>query len=196
MNSRSFFRVLAALAVLGSLGGCASLSKSECLNANWEDIGIRDGANGQPEEYLIRHSTACAKVNVVPDRGAYLHGREQGLERFCVPHRAYQLGEYGNGFDVGICRNFDQERLQVAYEKGRDVNQRSNELSNIDNEIRSINTRLEGADKNKDDNDKDKQQPLTKKERDALIFRLGMLTVQRVDAQRAYDDARYRARDL
>ena len=196
MNSRSFFRVLAALAVLGSLGGCASLSKSECMNANWEDIGIRDGANGQPEEYLIQHSTACAKVNVVPDRGAYLHGREQGLERFCVPHRAYQLGEYGNGFDVGICRNFDQDRLQVAYEKGRDVNQRSNELANIDNEIRSINTRLEGADKNKDDKDQDKQQPLTKKERDALIFRLGMLTVQRVDAQRAYDDARYRARDL
>ena len=194
MNSRSFFRVLAALAVLGSLGGCASLSKSECMNANWEDIGIRDGANGQPEEYLIQHSTACAKVNVVPDRGAYLHGREQGLERFCVPHRAYQLGEYGNGFEVGICRNFDQDRLQDAYEKGRDVNQRSNELANIDNEIRSINTRLEGAHKDKD---KDKEeQPLTKKERDALIFRLGMLTVQRVDAQRAYDDARYRARDL
>ena len=194
MNSRSFFRVLAALAVLGSLGGCASLSKSECMNASWEDIGIRDGANGQPEEYLIQHSTACAKVNVVPDRGAWLHGREQGLERFCVPHRAYQLGEYGNGFEVGICRNFDQERLQDAYEKGRDVNQRSNELANIDNEIRSINTRLEGAHKDKD---KDKEeQPLTKKERDALIFRLGMLTVQRVDAQRAYDDARYRARDL
>lgn len=196
MNNGSLIRVFAALAILGSLGGCASLSKSECMNANWEDIGIRDGANGQPEEYLIQHSTACAKVNVVPDRGAYLHGREQGLERFCVPHRAYQLGEYGNGFEVGICRNFDQERLQDAYEKGRDVNQRSNELANIDNEIRSINTRLEGAHKDKD-KDKDKEeQPLTKKERDALIFRLGMLTVQRVDAQRAYDDARYRARDL
>ena len=196
MKNGSLIRVFAALAILGSLGGCASLSKSECMNANWEDIGIRDGANGQPEEYLIQHSTACAKVNVVPDRGAYLHGREQGLERFCVPHRAYQLGEYGNGFEVGICRNFDQERLQDAYEKGRDVNQRSNELANIDNEIRSINTRLEGAHKDKD-KDKDKEeQPLTKKERDALIFRLGMLTVQRVDAQRAYDDARYRARDL
>ena len=187
MNNRSLLRVFAALAVLGSLGGCASLSKSECMNANWEDIGIRDGANGQPEEYLIQHSTACAKVNVVPDRGAWLHGRETGLERFCVPRRAYQLGEYGNGFDVGICRNFDQERLQDAYDKGRDVNQRSNELGSIDSEIRDINLRLE---------DKDKEHPLTKKERDTLIFRLGMLTVQRVDAQRAYDDARYRARDL
>jgi hypothetical protein len=187
MNNRSLVRILAALVVLSGLGGCASLSKSECMNANWEDIGIRDGANGQPEEYLIQHSTACAKVNVVPDRGAYLHGRETGLERFCVPHRAYQLGEYGSGFEVGICRNFDQERLQDAYEKGRDVNQRSNELSNIDGEIHDINTRLENNDKEK---------PLSKKDRDALVFRLGMLTVQRVDAQRAYDDARYRARDL
>ena len=46
------------------------------MNASWEDIGIRDGANGRPEEYLIQHSTACAKVGVSPDRGAYLHGRE------------------------------------------------------------------------------------------------------------------------
>lgn len=157
------------------------------MNANWEDIGIRDGANGEPEEYLIRHSTACAKVGVSPDRGAWLHGRETGLERFCVPHRVYQLGEYGSGFEVGICRNFDQDRLQDAYEKGRDVHRRSDELSSIDSEIRDINTRLE---------DNDKEKPLGKKERDALMFRLGVLTVQRVDAQRAYDDARYRARDL
>jgi hypothetical protein len=187
MNTRSLLRVFSALAVLASLGGCASLSKSECMNANWEDIGIRDGANGQPEEYLIQHSTACAKVNVVPDRGAYLHGREQGLERFCVPHRAYSLGEYGSGFDVGICRNFDVDRLQVAYDKGRDVHERSNELGSIDSEIRDINIRLE---------DKDKEHPLAKKDRDALLIRLGMLTVQRIDAQRAYEDARYRARDL
>ncbi|HEU5136813.1 MAG TPA: DUF2799 domain-containing protein [Steroidobacteraceae bacterium] len=187
MNTRSLLRILTALTVLASLGGCASLSKSECMNANWEDVGIRDGANGRPEEYLIQHSTACAKVNVVPDRGAYLHGREQGLERFCVPHRAYQLGEYGNGFDLGICRNFDQERLQDAYEKGREVHVRSDALGSIDSEIRDINLRLE---------DKDKERPLEKKERDALIFRLGMLTVQRVEAQRAYEEARYRARDL
>ena len=70
MNNRSLLRLLTTAALLGALSGCASLSKSECLNANWEDIGVRDGANGQPEEYLIQHSTACAKVNVAPDRGA------------------------------------------------------------------------------------------------------------------------------
>jgi len=183
----SLIRLFAVAALLCGMSGCASLSKSECMNASWEDIGIRDGANGQPEEYLIRHSTACAKVNVVPDRGAWLHGREQGLERFCVPSRMYQLGEYGSGFDAGICRNFDQERLQDAYEKGREVHRRSDELGAIDSEIRDINVRLE---------DKDKEHPLTKKDRDALMFRLGVLTVQRVEAQHAYDDAVARGRDL
>jgi hypothetical protein len=187
MNSRSLARVFIAATLLYGVSGCASLSKSECMNASWEDIGIRDGANGRPEEYLIQHSTACAKVHVVPDRGAYLHGREQGLTRFCVPNRAYQIGEGGGGFDVGICRNFDQERLQDAYDKGREVNRLGNEIGSIDSEMRDINIRLE---------DMDKEHPLEKKERDALMFRLGVLTVERVNTQRDYDSARYRAREL
>jgi hypothetical protein len=183
MGNRSLFTLLTGIALLCTLGGCASLSKNECLAANWEDIGVRDGANGRPEEYLIQHSTACAKVNVVPDRGAWLHGRERGLERFCVPHRAYQIGEHGGSFDSGICRNFDQDRLQVAWEKGRDVHRLGAELAAIDTEMRQISSTLERKD-------------LENKERERLAFRLGILVAQRVEAQRAYEDARYRGRDL
>src|SRR3954468_8807040 len=134
----SLIKLLAALALVGSLSGCASLSKSECLSADWEDIGIRDGANGQPEEYLIQHAKACAKVNVIPDRGAWQHGRERGLARYCVPQRAYSAGEYGNGFDVYMCENFDQDRLTDAWRKGHEVNRLSNELGSIDGEIGNI----------------------------------------------------------
>jgi uncharacterized protein DUF2799 len=175
--------IVAALALCATVSGCASLSKSECLNANWQDIGVRDGANGQPEEYLIQHSTACAKVGVAPDRERWLAGREQGLERFCTPQRAYQIGEYGGGFDAAICRNFDQERLFDAYNKGRDVNRLTAEIGSIDNEIRDIHIALE-------------QKDLAPKERERLAYRLGQLEYQRNDAQRAYDDARSRARNL
>ena len=182
MKNRSLLQLMVFAAVL-STGGCASLSKSECLAANWEDVGIRDGANGQPEEYLIQHSTACAKVNVVPDRGAWLHGRDKGLERYCVPHRMYSIGEYGSNFDVGICRNFDQERLVDAYEKGRDVHHRAGVLGEIDSELRDIRTRLEKKD-------------LEQKERERLAYRLGQLEYERIDAERALDHARRRGRDL
>jgi hypothetical protein len=183
MKNSAFIRISAALALCAAFSGCASLSKSECLNANWEDIGIRDGANGQPEEYLIQHSTACAKVGVTPDRERWLAGRERGLERFCTPQRAYQIGEYGGGFDAAICRNFDPERLRDAYDKGRDVNRLTAEIGALDNEIRDIHIILE-------------QKDLEPKERERLAFRLGQLVYQRNDAQRAYDDARYRARNL
>ena len=183
MNTRSLTRIFAVATLLCGMSGCASLSKSECMNASWEDIGIRDGANGRPEEYLIQHSKACAKANVVPDRAAWLHGREQGLDRFCVPYRAYQLGEYGGGFDVAICRNYDQDRLVNAYEQGLEVNRLANSLAAIDGELGDIHRRLEDDD-------------AEKKERIALAFRLGELAYQRNDVQRAYEDARLRARNL
>jgi hypothetical protein len=183
MNTRSLVRIFTALALCATFSGCASLSKDECLSADWQDIGVRDGANGQPEEYLIQHSTACAKVGVTPDRERWLAGRDQGLERFCTPQRAYQIGENGSGFDAAICRNFDQERLFDAYNKGRDVNRIFNELGSIENEIRDVHVALD-------------QKDLDPKDRERLAYRLGQLEYQRSDALRAYDEARYRARNL
>lgn len=180
----SLIKLLAALALVGSLSGCASLSKSECLSADWEDIGVRDGANGQPEEYLIQHAKACGKVNVVPDRGAWQHGRERGLERYCVPRRAYQNGEYGSGFNLEQCMSYDQQRLDDAWRKGNDVHRLSNDLGSIDGEIRTIHDQLENDEK------------LERKERERLAFRLGQLGYERVATQRAYEDALERARDL
>jgi hypothetical protein len=175
--------IASMLVALATLGGCASISKSECLSANWEDVGVRDGANGRGEEYLIQHSKACAEVGVTPDRENWLKGRDRGLERFCVPQRAYQIGEYGGNFDVGICRGFDEDRLARAYDRGRDVHRISQDISSLNGEINTLRNLLEKKD-------------LEQKERERLIYRLGQLEYQRHDAQRAYDDARFRARNL
>jgi hypothetical protein len=180
----SLMKLLAALALVGTLSGCASLSKSECLAADWEDIGIRDGANGQPEEYLIQHAKACSKVNVIPDRGAWQHGRERGLERYCVPRRAYQNGEYGSGYNLEQCVSYDQERLTDAWRKGNDVHRISNDLSSIDSQIATIRDQLE------------KDEKLERKEREQLAYRLGQLGYERVATRLAYEDALDRARDL
>jgi hypothetical protein len=181
--NRSHLKLLAALALLGTLSGCASLSKNECLAADWEDVGVRDGANGRPEEYLIQHAKACSRVDVVPDRGAWQHGRERGLGRYCIPQRAFQAGEWGNGFDVGQCANYDQDRLTDAWRKGHEVHRTAGVIDSIDGEIRDVRTALESEE-------------LENKERKRLAYRLGVLAYERVDAQRAHEDALYRARDL
>ena len=63
------------------------------------------------------------------------------------------------------------------------MNRLGAELNGIDGEMREIRATLERKD-------------LENKERERLAFRLGILVAQRVEAQRAYEDARYRARDL
>lgn len=183
MRVGSPIRLVLALAIFAALPGCASLSKSECLNANWQDVGIRDGANGKAEEYLIQHSTACAKVGVTPDRESWLKGREQGLQRYCTAHNGFRIGEYGGGVEAGICRDYDEGRFLDAYERGREVNRLAGALASIDSEIREIHTLLA-------------RKETEGKERERLAYRLGQLEYQRVDTQRAYDDARYRARHL
>jgi hypothetical protein len=95
----------------------------------------------------------------------------------------YQLGEFGGGFDAAVCRNYDQDRLINAYEQGREVSRLAGHLASIDEEIAGINDRLDDED-------------VEKKERLALVYRLGQLAYQRNDAERAYEDARSRARNL
>ena len=45
-------KIPAVLAAALPLGGCASMDKPQCVNANWYAIGKEDGARGQRAERL------------------------------------------------------------------------------------------------------------------------------------------------
>jgi len=64
-------RLLIAIALLFGLAACASVSREECLAGNWEEIGFRDGTNGQFSSYIQQHVKACQKVEVTPDPVAW-----------------------------------------------------------------------------------------------------------------------------
>lgn len=81
MYASRFVLIIACLAVLG---GCASMSKKECLSANWQYQGELDGRSGLPLSTIDRHAKACAKVSVAPDEMQYVDGRERGLLYYCT----------------------------------------------------------------------------------------------------------------
>ena len=80
-------------------------------------------------------------------------------------------------------RGFDEVRLSNAFHRGRDVHRISADIDSLNYELHSLRNQLERKD-------------LEQKERERIIYRLGQLEYQRNDAQRAYDDARFRARNL
>lgn len=51
-HARTAIRAPFIISLLLSLSACATISKEECLNGYWEEIGFRDGTNGRTSDYL------------------------------------------------------------------------------------------------------------------------------------------------
>ena len=64
------FLALAATIGFGLLlASCNTLSKEECVAADWRVIGENDGATGyEPQQRFAAHAKSCERVKIVPDQ--------------------------------------------------------------------------------------------------------------------------------
>jgi hypothetical protein len=89
-----YIRYLLVLLVI-FISGCGSMSRDECVNADWRTIGFEDGANGKPPGRIGDHRKACASHDIVPNRDTYLTGYDEGNQTFCTFERGQREGQYG-----------------------------------------------------------------------------------------------------
>ncbi len=113
-----------------ALAGCATLNRDECLYADWQAIGMEDGARGRDLSYLARHRKACAKHGVSPDTDRYRIGYASGLEQFCTPERGFSLGLQGSGYR-GICPDDLEGDFLPAYQQGYAIFQTERQIKKI-----------------------------------------------------------------
>jgi hypothetical protein len=158
-------RVTALLLVLASLGGCASLSESECRMSDWYDIGFRDGRHGQPPDRINEHVKACAKHGTSPERERYLDGHFAGLASYCTPHNGLAVGRSGHAYH-GVCATQDERSFMAGYSLGHSLHRARGRLYAINSEISSVESRL-----------KDKE--TTEEDRAVAIFRRVQLEGER-----------------
>jgi len=109
--------VLVATASTMLLAGCASMSKNECLYADWQAIGFEDGSVGMPASAVTSRRQSCAKAGVTPDMASYLAGRDQGLTEYCTPGNAFRVGENGAGY-AGVCARHNEASFLDQYRAG------------------------------------------------------------------------------
>ncbi|MEM7282490.1 MAG: DUF2799 domain-containing protein [Pseudomonadota bacterium] len=115
MQPKSLIGCLLAVVLLS---GCASMSREECLVSDWHAIGFEDGIRGLTADRIGRYRKDCADHGVSPDLTAYRQGRAEGLEEFCQPQNAFELGANGGQYR-GVCpRHLDGEFVD-AYRTGR-----------------------------------------------------------------------------
>jgi len=95
-------RYIFCLAVVLLVASCATMDKSECRQADWQTIGLEDGAAGRAVSYIGNHRKACAEYGVTPDLASYRDGHAIGVRQFCTPPNGFRQGRAGRGY-AGVC---------------------------------------------------------------------------------------------
>ena len=145
------------LLLIAVLQSCASLSKQECLQGDWQGIGERDGTLGRPFSQFDKHAKSCQRVSVVADRALWLKGHRQGARQYCTRANGLIAGNSGQEYNK-ICE-LDQEPVFLsAYRLGRHryylLKQRRGILRSIEynqDKISNVNDELAKGEMDKDD---------------------------------------------
>ena len=114
--------------------GCATLNKSECLNANWQIIGMEDGAKGRLSTYIGQHREACAEHNIVPNLAQYQSGYKTGVSQFCTESSGFAKGKSGYRYN-GVCPAELSEGFLSGYRRGSQLYAISSSINNYRSKI-------------------------------------------------------------
>ncbi len=176
---------LAALSLaVVALSGCASLSQNECLTADWESIGYRDGSRGYDAGRIGAHSEACAEHGIKADGQLYEEGRVRGLELFCTGDNGVRLGRQGYSYS-GVCPLSMEGAFMRGFQFGRELHEIDVRMQELRNEINKVQSEL-----------RREEPPLTDRDRDYLLYRLRDLEREYGRMEAELRMAETRARDL
>jgi hypothetical protein len=145
---KNAMRVL-ALASLLLLVGCATMSEEECRFADWYLLGLEDGRDGRPTEYLQNRQQACFENNIAVDADSWARGHAEGLESYCTPTRGWREGSDGGTYRYACPAKLEPAFLQ-AYDAGQRYYHASQALNRLENEIEDMEDELVADETTKD----------------------------------------------
>ncbi len=121
--------------VLLMFAGCASLSKAQCLEGDWYEIGLSDGESGVESDRFNGYVDTCAKYGVVPDFAKYSEGRTKGLEFFCTRSNGYSEGRQGRVYRK-VCSGASEQLFLEGHSLGYAVHSTEEFIEDLDSKIR------------------------------------------------------------
>lgn len=126
------------------LCSCATMTPEQCKVADWRDVGLRDGLNGETLTRLNQRAEDCQKAGVAINRPAYLAGRDAGLHTYCRLENAVPLGLKGGSYH-GVCPAVIDMQFRQRFQLARNVFDLRAEVTGLDARIESLERRLRGT---------------------------------------------------
>jgi hypothetical protein len=129
-----------------ALGGCASMSESQCQVADWQRVGYADGAAGIGETRLADYVTACGEIGITPNERAYRRGWDEGIVGFCRPANGWREGVMGHAGKEIACRGQPGfERFARNLQAGLQLYRINAQIQQNNQEISRLQTRLDNG---------------------------------------------------
>ncbi|OLQ87574.1 hypothetical protein BIY21_03535 [Vibrio ponticus] len=106
---------LSVLLLVG-LVGCASSVEELAQAGDWYQVGYQDGVTGNTSR-TMRELTKMGNVNIADYDQGYL----TGVNEYCNPDFAYQIGLSGQYYE-GVCEGTeDAQRFRMEWQRGWDA---------------------------------------------------------------------------
>ncbi|MBC76102.1 MAG: hypothetical protein CME64_08805 [Halobacteriovoraceae bacterium] len=114
------------LLIILLLNGCSSLSKEDCANQNWFELGRSDAMGGEANPKTSEYANDCSEYGMQIKGKDYIKGFQVGLKKYCTYENGQDLGEDGEaphprceklnpkfkkGYSVGL-EKFKREQLR------------------------------------------------------------------------------------
>lgn len=99
------------------ISGCASLSQSECISANWYDLGAQNALSGKKSNYVAEHTKACDEYAISPDFTLYKLGWLNGQSQFCNAASGWRFALKG-GYYKNTCTRYNERDFLAGYRLG------------------------------------------------------------------------------
>lgn len=115
--TNTIFCIVTLVLTATLINSCASLTKEQCLNGEWNRLGYQDGYLGRSHGYFERHVKACQRVHVLPDKKTWLDGHKKGARKYCEPENAYKEGLMGREYH-NICEPDQHKAFVVLHHLG------------------------------------------------------------------------------
>lgn len=117
------------------LAGCSTMNAEDCLNADWEVIGMKDGEKGKLQSSIADYNEQCGKHKVTPNKKQYMFGYGKGLVVFCTKESGFAEGKK-NAKNNSLCKGDSKLAFNDGFTIGQEYFAVKKEISSLESTIR------------------------------------------------------------
>ena len=135
----SVFKLKILRGTISQLAACAVMSKTDCLNADWQTVSFAVGFDGERDitSAYNRRADICAKHGKAANGPAFKAGHAQGIEQFCEIDNALVLGITGRLSSIKnqSCPERDCPGFPNAFDDGYQLHELNQQVYHAEHEL-------------------------------------------------------------